>query len=110
MFKLPSGDQTFVSKISFQIPTDRGTHQQCQFKAKFRRVTLSDLKVLTEKGDDVELLKDVFVGFEEIEGTDGKPCEFSDEARDILLDDPIVLGALRDTYLREMQGGGRRKN
>lgn len=110
MFKLPSGDQTFTAKVQFQIPGDRATYTQHQFKAKFKRLRVSELEEVIQKQNDLLLLKEVFIGFEDIEGSDGQPCEFSIEARDILLDDVIVMAALRDTYLREMQGGGRRKN
>jgi hypothetical protein len=110
MFKLPTGDQTFISKVQFQTPTDRGTYAQHQFKAKFKRLRVSELQEITKQNDDVLLLKEVFIGFDDVEGTDGKPCKFSLEARDLLLDDVIIMAALRDTYLREMQGGGRRKN
>jgi hypothetical protein len=112
MFKLPVGDQIFVAKIQFQQPNDRGSHTQCQFKAKFLRLSVSELQASTaDGGSDLDLMRRVFIGFEDVEGTDGKPAEFNDQARDVLLDDTIILQALRDKYLAEIQGGGaRRKN
>jgi hypothetical protein len=110
MFKLPTGDQTFVTKIQFQLPTDNGGHAQHSFKAKFKRLPVTELKEWILRDDNVELMREVFIDFEGIEGTDGRPCEFNTQARDALLEDAIILNALVTTYLREMQGGGRRKN
>ncbi|MBK8157989.1 MAG: hypothetical protein IPK59_04085 [Rhodospirillaceae bacterium] len=109
-FKLAT-ERRFKTKILIRMPNEKGTHSQIDFFAIFKSLKVSDINALRAAGEDLELLKQVFVGFENVENEDGSPAEFTEEARDRLLDEPLVLAALSQAYLAEaINGTGRQKN
>ena len=109
-FKL-AAERRFKSKIQVKLPNESGSHSLMTFTAIFKALKISQLNTLQEEKGELPILKEVLVGFEDVTNEDGTPAEFSDESRDALLDEPLVAGALLQTYMREaVQGIARQKN
>ncbi|WP_374653122.1 hypothetical protein [Dongia sp.] len=110
MFKLAT-ERKFKTKIVVRMPNENGSHSQIDFNAIFKALKVSEIDALREGGEDLALLREVFVGFEKVVNEDGTEALFNDETRDALLDEPLVLAALSQAYLSEaIRGTGRQKN
>lgn len=95
MFKITS-EPKFTHTVTAFVPTDGG-HEPQSFKATFRVLTDKDAEDISV--GDVEYLKRIVVGFDDIEGADGQPLPYSDALRDQLLALPYVRVALARTYV-----------
>ncbi|MEA3265209.1 MAG: hypothetical protein U9R07_17190 [Pseudomonadota bacterium] len=103
MFKL-SADPRFTHEVKVQVPVDGG-HKEQSFKATFRVLPLDQLTAEDEdaSSDDqsqVNTLRKVVVGLDDLVDDAGEPVPYSDEIRDQLIGVPYVRIALMQTYIR----------
>ena len=109
-FKLAT-ERRFKSKINVKMPLEIGGHSTFSFHAIFKMLKVTEINQIRDEKGDQQLLKDVLVGFEDVQTEEGQPQEFNADARDALIDEPLVAMALTEVYLKEALGGlGRQKN
>lgn len=107
-FKLAT-ERKFKSKITIRMPNENGTVSLMTFTAIFKAMKISEATKMQETNPELPILKEVLVGFEDVQNEDGTPVEWSEEARDLLIDEPLVQAELLRTYYRETTQG-RQKN
>lgn len=107
-FKL-AAVRTFKSKIQVRMPNDNGSHTVMTFTALFKALKISEANRLQETNPELPVLKEVLIGFEDVVDESGAQVAYSEEARDLLLDEPLVAAELLRVYAREAMQG-RQKN
>jgi hypothetical protein len=98
MFKLAESPQ-FTHVITVQHPVDGG------FDTSTLRVTyrvlgesrFADVN-LDERVSSTEFLREVLVGFDDVQDANGQPLPFNDRTRDALIDVPFMRVALAKGY------------
>lgn len=116
MFKLATSD-FYREKIKVHVPQGLGKHTVVSFVAHFKHLArdrIEDVVRELQSGDLTEsaLLREVVVGFEEVQDEDGHPLEYSDPARDKLLNIAYVHSAVMTAFLDSLNGkqGGRKNS
>lgn len=105
MFSLAPPDQVYQHTVTVQQPQPDGGVRAMEFTAHFLLITQSDLdKILTPDVKDVDFLKRVMVGWEDIQTHDGKPLAFSDESLGLLSDIRYWTTAVVNAYLEFHRG------
>ena len=112
-FKLDQSG-TYKWPVTVEVPMDGGKHDKYKFDGEFRRITQSRIKEmgeLIETGDlrDVDLVKEVLVGWEGIEDDKGEEVKFSQAKLKQLLDVPMVATAIATGFFDSIVGA-KRKN
>lgn len=84
MFKISTASQSYLAEVRVQLLDDNGKPKTQTFKARFKRVTQSELDRINERLEDrsindAQLLSEVTVGFEGVHDEDGNPLEFTPE-------------------------------
>tara|TARA_B100001063_G_scaffold65360_1_gene59356 strand:- start:10086 stop:10430 length:345 start_codon:yes stop_codon:yes gene_type:complete len=105
---------TYKWPVSVDVPVDGGKHERVTFDVEFKDLTQSRLLEIAElsaEGNltDVEIAREVIMGWIGIEDEDGKELSYSITKRDELLDVPMLATAIAGAYLESKQGA-KRKN
>jgi len=105
---------TYKWKVTVEVPVDYGKHDKQEFYGEFKRITQSRIKELIElvaSGDliDVDVVKEVLVGWEGIEDDEGNELKFSQSNLKQLLEVPMVATAIGTAFF-ESYTGAKRKN
>ena len=101
-FKLDQSG-TYKWPVTVEVPVDDGRHDKQKFDGEFKRITQSRIREmgqLIETGDltDVDLVKEVLVGWEGIEDDQGNELKFSQSKLKQLLDVPMVATAIATSF------------
>ena len=100
--------------VSVDVPIDGGKHQRVTFDVEFKDLTQSrllEIADLSAEGSlsDVEIAREVIMGWAGIEDEDGEEVPYSISSRDQLLDVPMIATAIAGAYL-DSKRGAKRKN
>lgn len=101
--------------VTISVPQSGGTVQKHKIEAEFDLLTQSRLQevMAADRNDDGDaaLLREVLLGWDGVADEAGQPVEFSDEARNDLVDIPYVRAALIRGYFEAASGNAAaRKN
>ena len=112
-FKLDQSG-TYKWPVTVEVPVDDGRHDKQKFDGEFKRITQSRIREmgqLIETGDltDVDLVKEVLVGWDGIEDDQGNELKFSQAKLKQLLDVPMVATAIATAFFDSI-AGAKRKN
>lgn len=113
MFKIVQSP-TYTWPVTFNIPVDGGRAEKQTFDGMFKRISQSrieELRLQIERGEitDSNLAREVLVGWKGVLDDSGEEMPFSEGARDMLLDVPLVASAVVVSFLESLSGA-RRKN
>ena len=105
---------TYKWPVSVDVPIDGGKHQRVPFDVEFKDLTQSrllEIADLSAEGSlsDVEIAREVIMGWAGIEDEDGEEVPYSISSRDQLLDVPMIATAIAGAYL-DSKRGAKRKN
>ena len=115
MFKLATND-FYKEKVTVEIPQDLGKTAKASFIIHFRMLTRDRIEELAAEMNagtmtESEVLREVVVGFEDVQDEDGQPLDYSEHARDKLLNVQYVHTAVMKAFLASLAGRqDRRKN
>jgi hypothetical protein len=115
MFKLMPKDKPriFKKKVEFQVPNEDGGYSKGSFMATYQQIPSEEATSTTGEMTAKQFGQRVLVGFDDVVDPDDQTQKvpFSDEARDLLLEEPVIAVAVRDTYWAALAGGQlKRKN
>ena len=107
-FKLDQSG-TYKWPVTVEVPIDNGKHDKHKFDGEFKRVTQSrihEMNDLIQTGNltDVDLAKEVLVGWEGIEDDQGNELKFSQSKLKQLLDVPMVATAIAKSFFDSIVG------
>ena len=111
-FKLDQSG-TYKWPVTVEVPVDDGRHDKQKFDGEFKRITQSRIREmgqLIETGDltDVDLVKEVLVGWDGIEDDQGNELKFSQAKLKQLLDVPMVATAIATSFFDSIAGAARK--
>ena len=112
-FKLDQSG-TYKWPVTVEVPVVDGRHDKQKFDGEFKRITQSRIKELIElvaSGDlsDVDVVKEVLVGWDGIEDDQGNELKFSQSKLKQLLEVPMAATAIGTAFF-ESYTGAKRKN
>lgn len=116
MFKLAEQPDDYSWPVEIQIPQDGGRYTTAEFDARFRILPQSEIDAIIETaqngtGQDEALMSRVLIGWARVEGEDGGPLAYSEEAKRALLDIPYVRIGIARAFFNSIRGRERqRKN
>ena len=107
--------ESYTWPVTIEIPVDDGKYERSKFKGKFKRISQSRVREMgeligTDELTDVDVCKEVLIGWEGIEDADGEPETFSQSKLSQILDVPLVATAIATAFFESMMGGAKRKN
>lgn len=103
--------ETFDWPVPVQRPRADGKFDTHVFTATFRAVPSSRFQELMDAQDDAVVLRDAWVGWEEINDENGKTVAYSEETREVLMEDLAIRRAAARAFAEAMTGQEyRRKN
>lgn len=114
MIKIGQSDR-FSYPVKVDLPADGGKHTTYTFDAVFRRLDREQFQRIVTRAqagelDDVDLARDVLLGWAGVMDEDDKPLPFSEEAREALLNVWPVLPAVIGAFMEAHTPKGRTKN
>jgi len=100
--------------VTVEIPSDGGEYIKQSFEVKFKRITQTRIREIgneieANKLTDVDLVKEVTIGWDGIEDEKGDEVVFSSGKLKTLLDRPRVATAIGTAFLESVMGA-KRKN
>ena len=112
-FTLKTSD-SYKWPVAIDIPVDHGKHERRTFDAEFRRITqtrVREMGELIESGDltDIDLVKEVLIGWEGISDEDGNAVKFSNNALMQLCEIPMAATSISRVFFESI-AGAKRKN
>lgn len=105
---------SYTWPVTVEFPVDGGKTDKQTFDAEFKRVPASRMAELREaieanRTTDIELAREVMVGWAGVTDGNGEEVPFSEGTRDRLLDVPLVAAAVVLAWLGSLSGV-KRKN
>lgn len=114
MFVLSDSDTPeFEWPVVIDVPTNGGKFQKHRITAVFRTIPTERYEELLELPileQDRNIARECLIGWKDVSDPDGNPVEFSDEARDRLLNLLYVRAAIVRAYADALSGKASRKN
>lgn len=112
MFKLDLSD-SYSWPVEFEVPTDGGTYEACNFDAKIKRLKQERIDEINALGIDGilnprEIASELLIGWSGI-SKGGQEIPYSEEAKKNLLNTGLVASAILRAYFASLQGA-KRKN
>ena len=113
MFKIAQSSDYFWP-VTYSFPGDNGRTEKATFDAKFKRISQSRIDELkaqfaADEFREIDLVKDVLVGWRGVTDADGQDIPFSISDRDRLLDVPMMAAQIGKAFLESL-AGAQRKN
>jgi hypothetical protein len=107
-FVLKQSD-TYVWPVTFDIPVDGGRHEKQTFDVQFKRMPQKWIRDIAKKIDadevfDVDVAREVVLGWSGITDDAGKEVPFSQKALDQVLDVPTLASAMVLAYFNSVAG------
>ncbi len=105
---------SYVWPVEVKFPVDGGKYQKQTFDGEFQRVSQSEIaeirrKIQEQEITDPDLARQVLIGWKGVHDDKGDDVPFSTTSRDILMDMPLVAGAVVQAFFDSLEGA-RRKN
>jgi hypothetical protein len=105
--------------VSIKLPADGGKRERQTFDAEFKRLPQSRINEIqdlvqkqikaTEKGEspaveisDLSIADEILVGWDGIVDGDGEPVPYTNASKTMLLDVPMMSGALISAYFESL--------
>lgn len=100
--------------ITVELPADGGRVEKQTFDGIFKRVSqtrLGEIQKSIEANEmrDIDLAREVLIGWKGVVDGNGEEVPFSESARDQLLDIPMVAAAVVIAFMQSITGA-KRKN
>ena len=100
---------TYVWPVTFDIPVDGGRHEKQTFDVQFKRMPQKWIRDIAKKIDadevlDVDVAREVVLGWSGITDDAGKEVPFSQKALDQVLDVPTLASAMVLAYFNSVAG------
>jgi len=113
MFKLAQSP-SYKWSVKIELPVDGGKFEKATFDAEFKRISQSRINELRTDMDkpgysEMDLVKEVLVGWSGVVDADGNEVPYSEGNRDQLLDIPTVAVAIGMAFFESL-AGAKRKN
>lgn len=113
MFKLAQST-SYKWSVKIELPVDGGKFEKATFDAEFKRISqtrINELRTEMEKPgySELDLAKEVLIGWNGVVDSDGNEIPFSEGNRDKLLDIPTVAVAIGMSFFESL-AGAKRKN
>lgn len=113
MFKLAQSP-SYSWSVKIELPVDGGKFEKATFDAEFKRLSqtrINELRTEMEKPgySEIDLVKEVLLGWSGVVDADGNEVPYSEGARDQLLDIPTVAASIGIAFFESL-AGARRKN
>jgi len=103
--------ETFDWPVPVQRPRADGKFDTHVFTATFKAVPSSSFKDLMDAQDDAVVLQTAWVGWSDINDEHGNPLPYSEDAREMLMEDLAIRRATARAFAEAMTGQEyRRKN
>lgn len=104
MFVLNTSGQ-YSWPVSHSVAADGGKFEKMTFTAKFKRLPQSKFEelVATEGMTDKAFCREFLVGWSDIKSLSGEDVAYSEEAREQLLDMPLLATTLVQTYTASLK-------
>lgn len=107
-FVLKQSD-TYAWPVTFDIPVDGGRHEKQTFDVQFKRMPQKWIRDIAKKIDadevfDVDVAREVVLGWSGITDDAGKEVPFSQKALDQVLDVPTLASAMVLAYFNSVAG------
>jgi hypothetical protein len=99
----------FIWPVSIELPVDGGLYEAQTFDVKFKRMSqkwIRDIakKIESEEAADVDVAREVVIGWSGITDGAGKELPFSQKALEQLLDVPTMAGELVMLFFKATAG------
>lgn len=113
MFKLAQSN-SYKWSVKVELPVDGGKFEKATFDAEFKRLSqtrITELRTQMEQPgyNELDLAKEVLIGWAGVVDGDGNEIPFSEGNRDQLLDIPMVAVAIGMSFFESLSGA-KRKN
>jgi hypothetical protein len=113
MFKIIQPSE-YSWNVTVELPMDGGRVDKQSFDGIFKRISqsrLAEIQKQIEAGEirDVDLAREVLVGWKGVVDSDGNDVPFSESARDQLLDISMVATGVVISFMQSLTGA-KRKN
>ncbi len=100
--------------VKLEIPVDGGKFESAEFVAEFKRLPQSRVDQIREAArandlTDAQLLDEVWTGWDKIKDPDGRPLDYNEPNRDLVLEITGARTALVNAWIESVEEG-RRKN
>lgn len=105
MFKIQA-KTSFQWPVQVNVPRDGGGFATHEFTAEYKMLDQSKIDIALEKfkNDDSDMLKEVVIGWNGVQDSNGDLLQFTEENRDTLLDIPYVRTALMKGFFEAVSG------
>lgn len=108
MFRL-SNNEVYFWPVKIEVPVDGGRFEKQVFDAQFKRISQSRLKEVStmiqeEKMSDVELCREILVGWKGVVGDNNLPVDFSPTNLDLLLENHMAVQAVAKSFFESISG------
>jgi len=108
MFVLKQSDSyDWTVKVDFPVSGDK--YQTQSFKAEFNRLSQTRIEELQKQVEEEQIsgkdfVKEIVIGWKEVNDENGQPIEFSPAALEKLCDIPIVARAIVKAFFASING------
>lgn len=105
MFKIQKAT-SFQWPVQVNVPRDGGGFATHEFTAEYKMLEQSKIDLALEKfkNEDSDMLKEIVIGWNGVQDSDGNVLPYSDENRDTLLEIPYVRTALMKGFFEAVSG------
>jgi len=112
VFKLAQSTDYFWP-VSISYPAENGRTEKANFDAKFKRISQSRIDEIqkaarSDELRDSELIKEVLIGWRGIIDEAGEEIQFSESARDQLLNVPMMSYQIAVSFMGSLTGAQRK--
>lgn len=111
MFDLSAVSQSYVTPVHVELPVDGNKTKTIIFKARFKRLNQEQLEDLQRRCsatpmeiNDMGVIKEVMVGFEDVLGHDGAQAQFNEENLAALMSVYPVLPTTTKAFFDTVKG------
>lgn len=108
MFKISQSDSYFWPVI-VNLPGDHGSRKKETFDAQFKRISASRIREIRDQGEraelnDVDLCKEILLGWRDVKSEKNEEIPYSVEARDQMLDIQLVASSIIQAFFESLTG------
>lgn len=108
MFVL-SQSKSYAWPVTVSLPASGGRFEKHSFDAEFKRIPQTRIleigkQIKAGETSDVDLCRELLVGWKGIQDPNGEEMPFSESARDMLLDVHLVAAAIVEAFFNSIAG------
>ena len=101
----------YLWPVAFTLAGDNGAMQEFTFTAQFRQLPQREIDALFEKLketppqiSDTDIVKQVLIGWRDVQDESGQPVPFNNDSLDTLLDYPRARAGIARAYFESVVG------